>query len=60
MLRGADNNKDQTCFLSPFARAVAEKTMFLRTSKKPEVRGAVYFWNVQQPEKDSAGICFVV
>ncbi len=60
MLRGADNNKDQTYFLSQLSQEQLQKTMFpFRTSTKPEVR-EIAERGLQQPrKKDSTGICFI-
>ncbi len=40
MLRGADNNKDQTYFLSQLSQEQLQKTMFPLGHLKPEVHGA--------------------
>jgi tRNA-specific 2-thiouridylase len=61
MLRGADNNKDQTYFLSQLTQAQLQKTMFpLGHLEKPEVRRiAEEAGLATAKKKDSTGICFI-
>ena len=61
MLRGADNNKDQTYFLSQLSQEQLQKTMFpLGHLQKPEVREiAERYRSCNSQEKDSTGICFI-
>lgn len=61
MLRGKDNNKDQTYFLSQLSQEQLQKTMFpLGHLEKPEVREiAERAGLVTAKKKDSTGICFI-
>jgi tRNA-specific 2-thiouridylase len=61
MLRGNDNNKDQTYFLSQLTQAQLAKTMFpLGHLEKPEVRRiAEEAGLATAKKKDSTGICFI-
>ncbi|MFR4698182.1 MAG: tRNA 2-thiouridine(34) synthase MnmA, partial [Streptococcus salivarius] len=61
MLRGADNNKDQTYFLSQLSQEQLQKTMFpLGHLQKPEVREiAERAGLATAKKKDSTGICFI-
>ncbi|GBG97372.1 tRNA (5-methylaminomethyl-2-thiouridylate)-methyltransferase [Lactococcus termiticola] len=61
MLRGADNNKDQTYFLSQLSQEQLQKTMFpLGHMEKPEVRRiAEEAGLATAKKKDSTGICFI-
>lgn len=61
MLRGADNNKDQTYFLSQLTQEQLKKTMFpLGHLEKPEVRRIAEKAGLSTAKKkDSTGICFI-
>lgn len=61
MLRGADNNKDQTYFLSQLTQEQLKKTMFpLGHLEKTEVRRiAEKAGLATAKKKDSTGICFI-
>ena len=61
MLRGVDNNKDQTYFLSQLSQAQLSKTMFpLGHLQKPEVREiAERAGLATAKKKDSTGVCFI-
>ncbi|WP_339228240.1 tRNA 2-thiouridine(34) synthase MnmA [Oceanobacillus sp. FSL K6-2867] len=61
MLRGADDNKDQTYFLNQLSADVLEKVMFpLGHLPKKEVRKiAKNHGLVTADKKDSTGICFI-
>lgn len=61
MLRGADNNKDQTYFLSQLSQEQLKKTMFpLGHLEKPEVRRIAEEARLATAKKkDSTGICFI-
>lgn len=61
MLRGKDNNKDQTYFLSQLSQEQLQKTMFpLGYLEKPEVRAiAERAGLATAKKKDSTGICFI-
>ena len=61
MLRGKDNNKDQTYFLSQLSQEQLQKTMFpLGHLEKPEVRAiAERAGLATAKKKDSTGICFI-
>lgn len=61
MLRGVDNNKDQTYFLSQLSQAQLSKTMFpLGDIEKPKVREmAEKAGLATAKKKDSTGICFI-
>lgn len=61
LLRGADNNKDQTYFLCQISQDALRQTLFpIGHLKKPEVRKIAdeYGLNVAN-KKDSTGICFI-
>ncbi len=61
MLRGVDNNKDQTYFLSQLSQAQLAKTLFpLGHLQKPEVREiAEKSGLATAKKKDSTGVCFI-
>lgn len=61
MLRGVDNNKDQTYFLSQLSQEQLSKTMFpLGHLEKPEVRAiAEKAGLATAKKKDSTGVCFI-
>jgi tRNA-uridine 2-sulfurtransferase len=61
MLRGIDNNKDQTYFLNQLTQAQLEKVMFpIGHLPKPEVRKiAEEAGLATAKKKDSTGICFI-
>lgn len=61
MLRGVDDNKDQTYFLNQLTEDVLEKVMFpLGDLPKPRVREiAEEAGLVTAAKKDSTGICFI-
>ncbi|WEV60556.1 tRNA 2-thiouridine(34) synthase MnmA [Streptococcaceae bacterium ESL0729] len=61
MLRGNDNNKDQTYFLSQLSQEQLKKTMFpLGHLEKPEVRKiAEKAGLATAKKKDSTGVCFI-
>lgn len=61
MLRGVDNNKDQTYFLSQLSQSQLQKVMFpLGGMKKKEVREiAARFGLATAKKKDSTGVCFI-
>ena len=61
MLRGVDNGKDQTYFLSQLSQEQLQKTMFpLGHLEKPEVRRlAEEAGLATAKKKDSTGICFI-
>ncbi|GGC87420.1 tRNA 2-thiouridine(34) synthase MnmA [Enterococcus wangshanyuanii] len=61
MLRGVDNNKDQTYFLSQLSQAQLSKTMFpLGGMEKSEVRAIAERANLATAKKkDSTGVCFI-
>ena len=61
MLRGADNNKDQTYFLSQLSQEQLQKVMFpLGHLEKPEVRKIAEKANLATAKKkDSTGVCFI-
>ncbi|MGX6962372.1 tRNA 2-thiouridine(34) synthase MnmA [Vagococcus xieshaowenii] len=61
MLRGVDNNKDQTYFLSQLSQEQLSKTMFpLGHLQKPEVREiAERAGLATAKKKDSTGVCFI-
>lgn len=61
MLRGIDNNKDQTYFLSQLSQAQLAKTMFpLGGMEKSEVRAIAERADLATAKKkDSTGICFI-
>ncbi len=61
MLRGVDNNKDQTYFLNQLSSDVLEKVMFpLGHLEKSEVREIAKKHHLATAaKKDSTGICFI-
>ncbi|WP_311941834.1 tRNA 2-thiouridine(34) synthase MnmA [Enterococcus dongliensis] len=61
MLRGVDNNKDQTYFLSQLSQEQLAKTLFpLGGMQKPEVRAiAERAGLATAKKKDSTGVCFI-
>ena len=61
LLRGADNNKDQSYFLYTLQQSALKKTLFpLGEINKPEVRAIAEKHNfVTHNKKDSTGICFI-
>ncbi|ELK44819.1 tRNA 2-thiouridine(34) synthase MnmA [Bacillus sp. SB49] len=61
MLRGVDNNKDQTYFLNQLSQDVLEKVLFpLGHMEKKEVRRiAEEHGLATAKKKDSTGICFI-
>ncbi len=61
MLRGVDDNKDQTYFLNQLGQAQLSKVMFpLGKIPKPEVRKiALEAGLATATKKDSTGICFI-
>ncbi|MDR2832760.1 MAG: tRNA 2-thiouridine(34) synthase MnmA [Streptococcaceae bacterium] len=61
MLRGVDNNKDQTYFLSQLSQEQLNKTMFpLGHLQKSEVRAiAERAGLATAKKKDSTGVCFI-
>ncbi len=61
MLRGADDNKDQTYFLNQLSSDILGKVMFpLGHLPKPEVRKIAKEHNLTTAtKKDSTGICFI-
>lgn len=61
MLRGVDNNKDQTYFLSQLSQAQLAKTLFpLGGMQKQEVRKiAEEAGLATAKKKDSTGVCFI-
>lgn len=61
LLRGADNNKDQTYFLCQISQEALSKTLFpIGNMKKSEVREiANNLKLVIADKKDSTGICFI-
>lgn len=61
MLRGVDNNKDQTYFLYTLGQKALQHTLFpLGQYEKPEVRKiAAKMGFANSDKKDSTGICFI-
>lgn len=61
MLRGVDNNKDQTYFLSQLSQEQLAKTMFpLGGMEKSEVRAIAEKAHLATAKKkDSTGVCFI-
>lgn len=61
MLRGVDQNKDQTYFLSQLSQEQLSKTMFpLGGMEKSEVRAIAERANLATAKKkDSTGVCFI-
>ena len=62
MLRGVDNNKDQTYFLNQLSQEQLSKVMFpIGDIEKSEVRRIAEEQNLATAKKkDSTGICFMV
>lgn len=61
LLRGIDENKDQTYFLCQVPVKALSKTLFpIGELEKPEVRRIADEWNLAvAKKKDSTGICFI-
>lgn len=61
MLKGVDNNKDQTYFLYNLTKEQLSKTLFpVGNLQKPEVRKLAEKFNLPNAKKpDSQGICFI-
>lgn len=61
LLRGIDNNKDQSYFLSELSSEQLEKVMFpLGDYTKPEIRELAKKYDLATAnKKDSTGICFI-
>ncbi|GEL13041.1 tRNA (5-methylaminomethyl-2-thiouridylate)-methyltransferase [Lapidilactobacillus concavus DSM 17758] len=61
LIRGADDNKDQTYFLNALSQDQLQKVMFpIGGMRKPEVRAiAAKAGLVTARKKDSTGICFI-
>ncbi|MCD2136812.1 tRNA 2-thiouridine(34) synthase MnmA [Salinicoccus halitifaciens] len=61
MLRGVDNNKDQTYFLNQLSKDQLSKVMFpLGHMEKSEVRALAHEYDLAtKDKKDSTGICFI-
>src|SRR5699024_10169858 len=61
LLRGVDNNKDQTYFLNQISKDVLENILFpLGSMEKSEVRNIAKENNLATAtKKDSTGICFI-
>jgi tRNA-specific 2-thiouridylase len=61
MLRGVDNNKDQTYFLNQLSQEQLSKVMFpLGHLEKAEVRALASEYDLAtKDKKDSTGICFI-
>ncbi|QEH61691.1 tRNA-specific 2-thiouridylase MnmA [Spiroplasma chinense] len=61
MIRGVDNNKDQTYFLCQLTQEMLSKTMFpLQNFQKSEIREIAKKYDLITAEKkDSTGICFI-
>ena len=61
MLRGVDNNKDQTYFLNQLTTEQLSKVLFpLGHLEKPEVRRLAHEYDLAtKDKKDSTGICFI-
>ncbi len=61
LLRGEDNNKDQTYFLSQLSETQLEKTLFpIGHLTKKEVREIAHKYDLPtKDKKDSTGICFI-
>ncbi|UUX34223.1 tRNA 2-thiouridine(34) synthase MnmA [Fundicoccus culcitae] len=61
LLRGVDDNKDQTYFLSQLSQAQLQKAMFpLGHLNKKEVRQIAADYNLTTAsKKDSTGVCFI-
>ena len=61
LLRGVDDNKDQTYFLSQLSKKQLENVLFpIGDIEKPEVRKiALEYDLITAKKKDSTGICFI-
>ena len=61
MLRGIDDNKDQTYFLCQLNQEQLEKVLFpLGEYTKPQIREIAEKYNLATAKKkDSTGICFI-
>ncbi|HIV81205.1 MAG TPA: tRNA 2-thiouridine(34) synthase MnmA [Candidatus Salinicoccus merdavium] len=61
MLRGVDNNKDQTYFLNQLSKDQLSRVMFpLGHMEKSEVRELAHKYDLAtKDKKDSTGICFI-
>lgn len=61
LLRGADNNKDQTYFLSQLSQAQLQKALFpIGHLQKSQVRQIALDHNLATAKKkDSTGVCFI-
>ena len=61
LLRGVDNNKDQTYFLSQISQVQLRRSLFpIGHLTKPEVRQIAHDANLWTAEKkDSTGVCFI-
>jgi len=61
LLRGIDDNKDQSYFLSELSKEQLEKVIFpLGDYTKPEIRKIAEEYNLKTAKKkDSTGICFI-
>lgn len=61
LLRGVDNNKDQTYFLNQLSQRQLAKTLFpLGHLEKSEVRKLAHEYDLAtKDKKDSTGICFI-
>jgi tRNA-specific 2-thiouridylase len=61
LLRGLDNNKDQSYFLSQLSKAQLSKSLFpIGHLTKPEVRKIAKDYNLNvATKKDSTGVCFI-
>ena len=61
MLRGIDDNKDQTYFLCQLSQKQLEKVLFpIGEYTKPQIRGIAEKYNLATAKKkDSTGICFI-
>src|SRR5699024_20507 len=61
MLKGVDNNKDQTYFLNQLTKEQLSKTLFpLGEIDKTEVRELAHKYDLAtKDKKDSTGICFI-
>ena len=61
MLRGIDDNKDQTYFLCQLDQSQLEKVLFpIGEYTKPQIREIALKYNLKTAtKKDSTGICFI-
>lgn len=61
LLRGIDDNKDQSYFLSELSKNQLEKVLFpLGGYEKPQIREIAKKYNLKTADKkDSTGICFI-